>query len=96
MRVKTLVALGLAKTCGAKTRKGTPCQCKRIYRGGRCKFHGGMSTGPRTREGQKRALDALRQGWLRWREQVIKGGNMTSSERVARYRQRQQGAGGNW
>ncbi len=31
--------------CEARTRKGTPCRCKAL-RNGRCKFHGGMSTGP--------------------------------------------------
>jgi len=39
-------------TCGAKTRKGTPCKRKDLYRNGRCKLHGGLSTGPRTEEGK--------------------------------------------
>ncbi|WP_281355053.1 HGGxSTG domain-containing protein [Comamonas jiangduensis] len=34
--------------CGAKTRKGTLCKSKVLYRGGRCKLHGGFSTGPKT------------------------------------------------
>ena len=38
--------------CGAKTRKGTPCQRTHLLRGGRCPNHGGMSTGPRTPEGK--------------------------------------------
>lgn len=46
--------------CGAKTRKGTPCQAQGLGRGGRCKNHGGMSTGPRTPEGRERAHAALR------------------------------------
>lgn len=29
--------------CGAKNRRGLPCQCKMLFRGGRCKFHGGLS-----------------------------------------------------
>lgn len=33
--------------CGAKNRQGKPCQCKKLYRSGRCKFHGGLSTGPK-------------------------------------------------
>ncbi|MBC7945603.1 MAG: hypothetical protein H7X91_10165 [Burkholderiales bacterium] len=41
--------------CGAKTRKGTPCKQKAIYGNGRCKFHGGLSTGPRTAEGKARS-----------------------------------------
>lgn len=39
--------------CGAKTRKGTPCKQKAVYLNGRCKFHGGLSTGPRTAEGKR-------------------------------------------
>jgi|GEM_PF-1646721 len=41
--------------CGAKTRKGTPCKRNDIYGNGRCKFHGGMSTGPQTEAGKNRA-----------------------------------------
>jgi hypothetical protein len=44
---------GLA--CGAKTRAGTPCKITALYANGRCKLHGGLSTGPRTPEGKKRA-----------------------------------------
>lgn len=40
------------ETCGAQTRKGTPCRC-RAGANGRCKYHGGMSTGPKTVEGKK-------------------------------------------
>jgi hypothetical protein len=42
--------------CGAKTRKGTPCGALAMPNG-RCRFHGGRSTGPRTREG----LESMRQ-----------------------------------
>lgn len=38
--------------CGAKTRKGTPCKLTSIYLSGRCKYHGGLSTGPKTPEGK--------------------------------------------
>ena len=41
--------------CGATTRRGTPCRRKDIGAGGRCKLHGGMSTGPRTKKGKRRA-----------------------------------------
>ncbi len=42
--------------CGAKTkRRMAPCLLTRIYRNGRCKFHGGMSSGPRTPEGKRKA-----------------------------------------
>ena len=39
-------------TCGAKTRKGTPCKRRDVYASGRCPKHGGLSTGPRTPEGK--------------------------------------------
>jgi hypothetical protein len=53
-------------TCGAKTRAGTPCKRFDLYDNGRCKFHGGMSTGPRTPEGKKRSA----QNGLRRRKRV--------------------------
>lgn len=44
-----------ALRCGAKTRAGTPCKQKAIYINGRCKWHGGLSTGAKTEEGKKRS-----------------------------------------
>ncbi|MCH1931502.1 hypothetical protein L9G16_15055 [Shewanella sp. A25] len=38
--------------CGAKTRSGTPCQRYGNKTNGRCKLHGGRSTGAKTREGK--------------------------------------------
>ena len=34
--------------CGAKTRKGTACQRPANKKNGRCRLHGGASTGPKT------------------------------------------------
>lgn len=34
-------------TCGAKTRAGTPCKRRDLYLSGRCRLHGGLSTGPK-------------------------------------------------
>ena len=34
-----------------KTRRGTACQRPANKRNGRCRLHGGASTGPRTKEG---------------------------------------------
>lgn len=42
-------------TCGAKTRAGTPCKQTSIYENGRCKLHGGLSTGPTSDAGRARA-----------------------------------------
>ncbi len=39
--------------CGAITRKGTPCQRPGNKHNGRCKLHGGRSTGPLTKDGKK-------------------------------------------
>lgn len=35
--------------CGAKTRAGTPCKRRDLYASGRCRLHGGLSTGPKGR-----------------------------------------------
>lgn len=43
--------------CGAKTRKGTPCRAPAMPNG-RCKLHGGKSTGPKTEEGRRRCAEA--------------------------------------
>lgn len=42
-------------TCGAKTRAGTPCKRTDIYENGRCKLHGGLSTGPTSDAGRAKA-----------------------------------------
>jgi len=47
--------------CGAFARStGKPCQAKPLANG-RCRNHGGMSTGPKTDEGKARALANLKQ-----------------------------------
>ncbi len=47
--------------CGARTKQscGRPCQARGLQPSGRCKLHGGMSTGPRTPEGKAKALACL-------------------------------------
>jgi hypothetical protein len=50
--------------CGARTRQGTPCKSRVLHRGGRCRNHGGLSTGPRTGEGKSRSALNLAE-WLR-------------------------------
>ena len=49
-------------TCGAKTKAGTPCKQKAIYINGRCKWHGGCSTGPKTEAGKEQARINGRKG----------------------------------
>jgi hypothetical protein len=42
--------------CGAKTKlTGRPCKRRDIEANGRCKLHGGLSTGPKTAEGKARS-----------------------------------------
>jgi hypothetical protein len=49
--------LSRAIRCGAKTRRGTSCQSPAMPNG-RCRMHGGASTGPRTAEGLERSRKA--------------------------------------
>ena len=43
-------------TCGAYSRStGKPCKMMSVKPGGRCRIHGGLSTGPRTIEGRKQS-----------------------------------------
>jgi len=58
----------LRPPCGAKTRSGKPCQAAPVWDeekdrpvNGRCRLHGGASTGPRTAEGKRRVGEAARQ-----------------------------------
>jgi hypothetical protein len=44
--------------CGAKTRCRTACR-RPAKQNGRCRLHGGLSTGPKTREGRHRIRLAL-------------------------------------
>ena len=66
--------------CNAKTRKGTPCRARGLGKGRRCRFHGGMSTGPKkTPEGKARSLAAAKAGFQRWRD-AQKAGAATLQE----------------
>lgn len=49
--------LAAAPSCGGRTRNGSPCQAPAM-RNGRCRMHGGLSTGPRTPEGLERCRRA--------------------------------------
>ena len=50
-----------AATCGARAKSGHPCRSKGLRPNGRCKWHGGCSTGPTTAVGKQRALANLKQ-----------------------------------
>jgi len=65
-------------TCGAKTRAGTPCKQRAIYRNGRCKFHGGLATGPKTEAGRAQSrINGLRGGRPR-KEATVETGVMNT------------------
>jgi hypothetical protein len=63
-----------APRCGAKTRRGSPCRCPAM-KNGRCRLHGGLSTGPRTAEGIERI-----------RRAVTKHGRYTAAAKAERRR----------
>lgn len=51
------VDFAAAPRCGARTRVGSPCRAPAMANG-RCRMHGGQSTGPRTAEGLARLQNA--------------------------------------
>ena len=51
--------------CGARNRQGKPCRRSDLHPNGRCKFHGGLSTGPKTLAGKQRALANLANRWTK-------------------------------
>jgi hypothetical protein len=59
--------------CGAHARlTGKPCQAHALENG-RCRNHGGLSTGSRTREGRARQAEATRKRWAAYRKAKMKG-----------------------
>jgi hypothetical protein len=60
-------------SCGARTRKGAPCLARVVPGKGRCRLHGGLSSGPRTPEGKARIAAAQRKRWAATRARVGPG-----------------------
>jgi hypothetical protein len=58
-RMQRKLANGV-KLCRAKTRLGRPCIATALPNG-RCRNHGGLSTGARTPEGRTKSLSKLKQ-----------------------------------
>lgn len=46
--------------CGAMTRGHTPCKRAPVSGRGRCRLHGGLSTGPKTPQGRQRCAKAAK------------------------------------
>ncbi len=53
--------------CKAKTRNGSECRAMSEPNRQRCRFHGGLSTGPKTAAGRKAISQAQRERWQLWR-----------------------------
>lgn len=67
-------------TCGAQTRAGTPCRRRDLYRSGRCKLHGGLSSGPKTAKGKRRsARNGKRTAMSKPHERIQKPNNLGKS-----------------
>ena len=79
METKTvlrLMRIGLLRLpkharCGAWAKsRGRPCLAQAIPNGtGRCRNHGGLSTGHKTEAGRKRISEAQKRRWAKWREE---------------------------
>ena len=54
--------------CGAKTRVGGACLVRAEPGMERCRFHGGLSTGPKTEAGRARIAEAQRKRWRAYRK----------------------------
>ncbi|MFZ0572827.1 MAG: HGGxSTG domain-containing protein [Rhodomicrobium sp.] len=71
--------------CGARTRSGEPCKAQALT-SGRCRLHGGLSTGARSKAGkqrQKAAASAYMRGkWEEWNAQPA-GGPFSGETREA-------------
>lgn len=66
--IDQLYASLIVPTCDARNRSGGYCKLRPIFGKARCRFHGGLSTGPRTEGGKKRIAEATRERMLRyWR-----------------------------
>ncbi len=48
--------------CGARTQAGTSCRMPAIFDNGRCKWHGGCSTGPKSEAGKEQSRINGRKG----------------------------------
>lgn len=59
--------------CGARCRDGHECKAKAVVNpktdkpiNGRCRMHGGLSTGARTAEGKERCRQAAKDGMIKY------------------------------
>jgi len=71
------------KLCGARTRAGHPCRGPAMANG-RCRMHGGPSTGPRTPEGLARLRAARTRTGLHTADMVALRRALAALRRAAR------------
>ena len=90
MLIKDKVTIGIewrfgpdwpGQRCGAKTRRGTPCQRPAKKRNGRCRLHGGASTGPKTKEGLAKISAANMTNGQHTKEMIARG---TADAKIAK------------
>ena len=74
-----------APRCGAQTRDNTECRGPAM-KNGRCRLHGGKSTGPRTPEGLARSKTANRIHGLYARDGVIDFEKLDTDQRLKVYK----------
>ena len=93
---KTVRTRQTGDRCGAYARtSGLPCQAQALHNG-RCRNHGGLSTGPKTSEGRSAIAEATRQrmasgqrkqaldGFIAW----LEGGGRVLLSNLAKSRER--------
>lgn len=73
-----------APRCGAKTRRGTRCQGPAMPNG-RCRMHGGKSTGPRTPEGLVRCRRSRWKHGLRSHQAIERRKETVAALRMLRF-----------
>jgi hypothetical protein len=73
--------------CGSRCRDGHACKAKAVINpktdkpiNGRCRLHGGLSSGAKTEEGKARCREAVRRGMIEyWKKKKAKAnGDLTS------------------
>jgi hypothetical protein len=79
---KGLAAAEAVARCGARTRRGGPCAAPAMPNG-RCRMHGGASTGPRTEAGLERCRTAALKHGLRSTEAREAGRMRGEARRLA-------------
>jgi hypothetical protein len=84
-RLEALLKANAAPRCGARSKRtGKPCQGAAMPNG-RCKLHGGKSTGPRTPEGLERSRRANRKHGYYSREAKAERSRVQAAMLALRY-----------